>query len=349
MLHVFNDPKFSEGFFEFLQRNNVSLEDQFLFHYRLKKPGLEKYGIRTIYAPGFFSPIPNILLLSTLFKSEKIIIHCLASPALLFYLYLFPSLAHKSYWCIWGKDLYFYKMLEKVRIHHRVYEYFRKTVIKKIRQIITYNEGDYALAKEWYDTNATLFRSFLYPSNCYHPLLPGIKQKTQTVLIGNSADRSNNHLEIFALLKPFKKNDIRIIAPLSYGDMTYAKQVSLEGKRIFGEKFTAIKTLLPFEQYQKMLSNVDIAIFGHKRQQAMGNITTLLGGGKKVYLRNSITTWKFLEELGLKVYDFDDFSLLPPDTLFMKNNMKIVKNTFSEENLLRQWEQIISHNPLSVE
>jgi hypothetical protein len=34
---------------------------------------------------------------------------------------------------------------------------------------------------------------------------------------------------------------------------------------------------MPFDEYLNLLAKVDIVIFKHKRQQAMGNITTLLG------------------------------------------------------------------------
>lgn len=41
---------------------------------------------------------------------------------------------------------------------------------------------------------------------------------------------------------------------------------------------------MPFEEYLGLLAKIDIAILNHKRQQAMGNITTLLGLGKKYIL-----------------------------------------------------------------
>jgi len=34
---------------------------------------------------------------------------------------------------------------------------------------------------------------------------------------------------------------------------------------------------MPLDEYLNLLAKIDIAIFNHKRKQAMGNITTLLG------------------------------------------------------------------------
>ena len=42
---------------------------------------------------------------------------------------------------------------------------------------------------------------------------------------------------------------------------------------------------LPLSDYLKILGKIDIAIFNHERQQAVGNITSLLGLGKKVYIK----------------------------------------------------------------
>lgn len=299
-----------------------------------------------IFASHFFSPIPNLLMLKPLFESEKIIIHCLASPALLFYLYLFPELSRKCYWSIWGKDLYFYRTLPKKHFYHSIYEFFRRKVIKNIGHIITYSIGDYELAREWYGTKATWHKSFMYPSNLYKEI-PYQKQKERriTLLVGNSADPSNNHFDAFKLLKKFKNEDIKIIVPLSYGNKHYAKQVIKMGKSIFNDKFTYLDELMPLNEYLKLLSNIDIGVFSHHRQQAMGNITTLLGMGKKVYLRRDVTTWRTLEDTGAKLFELSKLNLELLDSKTKDHNKNVIKNTFSEEALLRQWNNIAASKP----
>lgn len=346
ILHIFNDPKFSEGFFSFLIRHNVNLDNHFLFHYRCKKQSCNSFGMQTIFATHFFSPIANLLMLKPLFQSEKIIIHCLASPFLLLYLFIFPSLARKSYWVVWGKDLYFYRTLKKKCFYHTIYEFFRKKVIKNIGHIITYSPGDYELTKKWYGSKAKWHKSFMYPSNLYKDItVPKKTEGTIIILVGNSADPSNNHLDAFLLLEKFKHNDIKIIVPLSYGEKKYARQIIKSGKKIFGEKFFPIEELLPLDDYINLLKNIDIAVFPHKRQQAMGNITTLLGMGKKVYIRNDITTWNLLESIDVQAYDFKNFNLLSLDEVVKIKNKNTIKAIFSEENLLKQWEQISADIP----
>lgn len=347
ILHIFNDPKFSKGFFEFLIKHNENLDNHFLFHYRCTKSTYSSFGMRSLFAANFFSPFANIRLLKPLFQAEKIIIHCLASPILIFYLFLFPSLAHKSYWVIWGKDLYFYRVLSEKRFYHSIYEFFRRKVIKEIRHIVTYNDGDYKLAKEWYGTSATQHRCFMYPSNLYNNVQPPTPKNSKiiSILVGNSADPSNNHLEAFSVLEKFKDENIQIIAPLSYGNKKYANEVIKAGHRIFGDKFKPYLEMIPYAEYLELLGRVEIGIFAHRRQQAMGNITTLLGMGKKVYIRDDITTWDLLKNLGIKAYKFYDIDLVKPDESIFQQNREIVKSIFSEENLLAQWNQIASDKP----
>lgn len=299
-----------------------------------------------IFARHFFSPIANILMLKPLFQSEKIIIHSLASPFLLLYLCLFPSLIKKSYWVIWGKDLYFYRSIERKHFHHRLYEFLRRRVIKNIRHIITFIDGDFELAKKWYGCNAIQHQCFMYPSNLYKHLPPANKKGGAiTILVGNSADPSNNHLEAFELLRKYKNDDIELIVPLSYGDKKYAMKVTEAGTKIFGNKFLALEKLLPFTEYMNLLKRIDIGVFAHNRQQAMGNMISLLGMGKKIYIRNSITTWNLFNSMGIYIFNLDNFDINPLNDIEKKNNTSIIKSVFSDENLLRDWSRISEDIP----
>jgi len=343
ILHVFNDPKFSKGFFEFLNKHHYNLEKDFLFHYRCTDSTCHHFGMNKIFAKHFFSPIANLAMLRPLFHSKKIIIHSMASPFLLVYLYLFPRLIKKTFWVIWGKDLYFYKTLERKHIHHEVYEFFRRRVLRKIPHIITFLDGDYELAKEWYGSTAKLHKCFMYPSNLYQDSPTPIKDDDLTViLVGNSADPSNNHLEIFSRLESFKDENIKLITPLSYGDEKYAKIISKEGKEIFGNKFIPINSFIPPDEYLSLLSSVDIGLFAHKRQQAMGNITTLLGMGKKVYMRNDISSWGLFKTMGVNVYDINEFDIKQLSETEKSVNIEKIKAYFSEDELIKQWHEIVA-------
>ncbi len=270
-------------------------------------------------------------------KNQKIIVHSLASPWLLLYLYLFPSLDKKVYWAIWGKDLYYYKLLKKKRLYHEIYEYFRKKVFKNIGNTIVYVKGDYELAQKWYGVKARNIDCFMYPSNLYKNL--HIKEKKHNginVQIGNSAETSNNHFDIFDKLLKYRDEDITIYAPLSYGNKAYAKKVIEKGRELFGDKFVAMAEFLPYENYLEFLGNIDIVIFGHKRQQALGNSIILLGLGKKVYMRDDISPWEFFNDISVKVYNIENINLNLLDRSTKESNIKNIKEYFSEKRLKEQ-------------
>jgi hypothetical protein len=111
---------------------------------------------------------------------------------------------------------------------------------------------------------------------------------------------------------------------------------------MFGAKFHPMVEFMKLEDYLDFLHSIDIAVFNHRRQQAMGNIFTLLVRGKKVYLRHDITSWAMLEKLGVKVYRLDEFDLEPIPANQAEQNRRIVSQHFSEETALRQLRKLFA-------
>ena len=342
VLHVFNDPKFSNGLFPFLLRNGFDLQQHYLYHYRCSEGVSPSFGMRHCFVPNFWTPQGCLTLLSALFRSEKIILHSIASPYLLLWLILFPGLNKKVYWNIWGKDLYFFRVLNKKRLHHYVYELARRIVLKRVRTIITDNLGDYDLARLWYGSQARLIRSFMYPSNLYHANRgQGTQPARVMVQVGNSGDYSNNHIRIMQSLLAFRERAFELFVPLAYGEPGYVNEVMTYGQQHFGSLFHGYTELIPLQEYQEIQSNVSIALFGHERQQGMGNIVTLIGMGKKVYLNRHVTTYQTLSGIGLTVFDLAKLDMQPIDPQVAEANRHTVMTYFSEENLVKQWKEIL--------
>lgn len=271
-------------------------------------------------------------------RADKIIIHSFLDFRLVQILFFSPWLLKKCYWVIWGIDLYSYK-LHRDKDYWRKREFFRKPVIKNMGHLVTYIPGDVDLARKWYGAKGEYHECLMYLSNTYKALdAPSIESDTINIQIGNSADSSNNHFEILDKLLPFKNQNIKIYAPLSYGDQAHAKKVIAKGKELFGDKFIALTEFMPFEQYLQFLGSVDIAIFNHERQQAMGNTITLLGLGKTVFIRSDTTQWQFFKDKNIKVYD--SIKLDSIDKKEHLDNILKVKEYFSEETLIKQYSEI---------
>jgi hypothetical protein len=114
------------------------------------------------------------------------------------------------------------------------------------------------------------------------------------------------------------------------------KKVIETGKAWFGDKFVSLTSFMPFEEYINFLKSIDIAIFNHKRQQAMRNTITLLGMGKTVFMRSDVSHWRFLNSLGIKlnaVENLDLCQLAPNDA---DDNASVVQAYFSKATLIAQ-------------
>ncbi|MGC3874659.1 TDP-N-acetylfucosamine:lipid II N-acetylfucosaminyltransferase [Halomonas sp. GXIMD04776] len=274
---------------------------------------------------------------------DQIVLHGLFNKYVVLLLALSPKLLSRCYWVMWGGDLYSYKN-KKTTLEKRFIERCRRKVIKNIGHLVTYIPGDVELVRQWYAAKGEYVESFVYPSNLYKPLKlkeePSRNTKV-TVLVGNSASKSNEHFDAFERLAALPGGNAKIICPLSYGNEEYASKVIEEGKRLFGDDFLALTDFLPLEEYLKLLNEVDIAVFAHRRQQAMGNLITLLGLGKKVYMRSDITPWSMFENLGVDVFDVENLSLSTLDDDTARHNRKIIESYFSRERLVQQLKDIL--------
>ena len=276
-------------------------------------------------------------------QADKIILHGLFNQHVVRLLFLMPWVLKKCYWVMWGRDLYVHEHGDSTSIRWKVNEFFRRPVIKNMGHLITYIKGDYELAQEWYGARGDYQECFMYPSNLYNELdVPAEPHTGINILVGNSADPSNNHSAIFDKLESFKDEHIQIYAPLTYGNQTYAQEIIAEGQRRFGDKFQAITEHLPFEKYIEFLGKIDLALFNHRRQQAMGNTISLLGLGKKVYMRSDVTQWEFFKSHKIATYDIDLLEIIKGPETHLEANKAKVKNLFSEQTFIRQLSEIFN-------
>jgi len=330
IVHIMRSEKFMPPFIDFIDKHFEISEHKFIYLDKLKY----EYGLTKDHPIIWISKKKDILqFLYELNCATKIIIHGLFSKRLMQILFIQPWLYKKCYWVMWGGDFYF---PEKQT-------WLKKQTIKRLGHLVSMIRGEHKLAVKWYDTKGAYNEGFvsIYPSNLYKEYY--IKDKmhsTINILVGNSANPTNNHLIIFEKLLKFKDEDIKIFVPLSYGDQIYAKMVIEAGEEKFGDKFIALTDFMPFEQYLDFLAKIDIVIFNHNRQQALGNTITLLGLGKKVYMRNDVTPWKMFQEKNIKVFDVSTLDLTLIDNETKVHNRKKVKEIFSEENLIKRLKEL---------
>tara|TARA_B110000208_G_scaffold181337_1_gene231966 strand:+ start:507 stop:1646 length:1140 start_codon:yes stop_codon:yes gene_type:complete len=135
------------------------------------------------------------------------------------------------------------------------------------------------------------------------------------ILVGNSADPSNNHLDAFRWLhqQPFTSGR-RVVVPLNYGGNEKYKQVVLAaGKEYFGELFYPILDFMQYNAYISLLKSCDVVVMNHLRQQGLGNIFMALAFGTTVYLQSSTTVSKELSKQGFAFMEISVHSVICGD------------------------------------
>lgn len=165
----------------------------------------------------------------------------------------------------------------------------------------------------------------------------------RNILLGNSASYTNNHLEVFEILKKFDLKEFSIITPLSYGKKDYANKIINLGNEFFGDRFQPITDFKPLREYHKILQCCGVAIMNHSRTQATGNIITLLFLGSKIFLSKETTIFHYLKRIGCFVFsiehdlDFENketLNLLSKDQ--MLHNRAILNKELSLDKLVNE-------------
>lgn len=359
ILHLFPNDKFTESYIEFVNKNFDPNEHLFLIIG--KGIGAKITPRENVKELLCFKSM--LILLKEIYKCKKILLHGLFSKEIVILLFIQPWLLKKCNWIVWGADLYKYKN-RKRNFKNDLYEFIRKIVIKNVNEISTLVKEDYDLAKKWYSTKAKHYKAIYLGTektkvlnkiiennlkNDFNSNL--INKKYSNIQIGNSATSSNNHMEVLDLLKKYKNENIRIYCPLSYGDLNYAEKVINYGNKIYGDKFIPLKNFLSMKEYMELLNTIDVGIFNNDRQQALGNIYSLLYLGKKIYMRESTSMWKEMHnDLQLKIFsidnlkeeEFDIFIYLQDE--YRKSNQDIVKLRYDKDNIKFLWSEIFNVN-----
>lgn len=343
ILHILPVNTFTIPFVKFVNKEFDSHEHTFLF---TSNPGKEltdsNKNIRILHGRQKFRKniVKNIVLFFTLLhNSRKIILHGL--PPLNYYI-LFPWFFKKALWIIYGYEIYPGKSIES-----KIFKLKKEFVLKRASGYITHIKGDADLAKKIFKSNAKYYYSPIYLSNVVlsngQNVQKNITNKNfYNILIGNSASPTNNHISILKLLKTYKNADIKIYCPLSYGNYPeYRNKVIKEGKKIFNDKFIPLTDFMIKSDYEKFLQDIDVVIFNHSRQEAMGVTISLLGMGKTIYMNSNTTSYKSLQERGFKIFDIElikkeGFSV----TKDISDNYKLIDRYYSYDVLRDSWELI---------
>jgi hypothetical protein len=126
------------------------------------------------------------------------------------------------------------------------------------------------------------------------------------LLLGNSACENNNHIEMIDLLSEIDLDGRQVICPLNYGSKIYADIVIEYAAQKLGSRFVPILDFLPFDKYMNLISNCSTVLMNHRRQQALGNIDSMLAKGAKVFLREENPAYECYSSKGITIFKIQD-------------------------------------------
>lgn len=284
-------------------------------------------------------------------NAKKIIIHGLFDPLIALILILNKSNRNKYYWVLWGGDLYSLTNYNKI-LKKSINKTLRFRAAKIIPNIVTYLKQDFTiLCGLTNQSNKKMFDCLLYPSNIVEaeistanssPLYFEKEVKNEIIVVGNSGDPGNNHNEVFELLQKSKHNKASIYCPLGYGNKKYINQIIHKGKNKFSNNFHPILEFVERNEYQLFLNKIDILIYAHERQQGMGTLIYCLAMGKKIFLKEKTSSYKFLTETGFNIGRLKDLNEIEIKISQLEHNKMLSKKVFSEDKLIATWCSIIN-------
>lgn len=194
--------------------------------------------------------------------------------------------------------------------------------------------------------SARRLREFPYYSE-KDTLMPGPPRMAgEDVLLGNSADPSNNHLDAIDLLREIGIGDGKLVVPLNYGRRDVAQAVARCATEAFGERAIILSDWLSIDAYNAVVSSCGTVVMNHLRAQAIGNISMALYKGAKVYLRAENPLYAHYRNLGAEIFAIDDLSgsasiREPLSREARLRNKALMQEEWSERSIEKRVGQII--------
>ncbi len=327
-IHLMSNDKFAKPFVQFLNKNYDTSEHLVLckrFFRDFPFPeGENVLEIKSYREFDFYNP-----------QIEKIICHSLFDEERVQFFYKHQELLQeKTYWQIWGGDLYDAPTDE-----------INTFVRKNFKGYITMFDEAYARKK--YGITAPFYPAYyVTPMSGISPAKIREERGAHegiNIQINNSADVST--IEILEMLKKFRKENMKIYTVLSYGQMKEKDSILQKGKEIFGQKFIPLLQYLPAEEYMRHLANLDVLILNQSRQQAGANAHSAVHLGIKLFIHDENTIGTKLKNDGLSIYNPKDIENMDFQEFFSFNlqeeNIANLKSSNAKRGNTREaWQRI---------
>lgn len=223
---------------------------------------------------------------------------------------------------------FIYKILLRPKSKERVLDYidyFSPVLPSEYMKIKSKYNISAKYIRWGYGTNSTLFEN-----------LNGarVDQNKKNILLGNSATLTNNHIEVLNLISNPNFDFQKIICPLSYGNSIYTKYIVNYGNQLFGSRFHPLTEFVSLDEYLKIIQDCPIVIMNHLRQQAGGNISSMLYKGATIFLNEENPIYDYYRDQDVTIFTINELKKNPTLINYRLNddeilhNRKILKSNF---------------------
>ena len=192
------------------------------------------------------------------------------------------------------------KIKRKLGIEFKVDIEKQKNIYSKIDAILLLNEFEYADLSKYFYLPKFIKLSFLREA----PTTLELSNKKNEIIVGNSRNSWNNHLDVFKIIKKSKKaKNFNFVLFFNYGSNNmYADAVRKKTK----SNIVFIEDFLDKKEFDAIYDTVAALVINSYRQHALGNIFTAILAGARVYLNQKSSTYKWLKHEGFVISEINE-------------------------------------------